>query len=190
MLSRRSLILRARPLMKRFAVTTLIVMSLTAFAGESMLTTTYQPLDGLGSGEIVIVAATCHDWYSHSGQPTAIGLISAPNVPPTNNAKQATANLNLASLSGLQFETSDIGNPSAPLELFLNATHFKDSKSGYAREDIIRASLECLRRCLPKQMQNTPLTLQAAEADKKWLSEIVREFNSHDRSKTFYTPRE
>jgi hypothetical protein len=191
MLSRRSPIFARMNLpLKYFAVTTLSVISLATFAGESSLTTTYQPLDGLGSGEIAIVAVTCHDWYSHSGQPTAVGLISAPNVPPTNNAKQATANLNLASLSGVRFETSDLGDPSAHLELIMNATQLKASETGYPRENIIRASLECLRRCLPAKLQNTPLTLQATEADKKWLSEIVREFNSHVRSKVFYTPPE
>lgn len=173
--------------MKHLLTASLIVMSLAAFAGESALITTFQPLDGLGSGEIVIVAVACHDWYGHSGQPTVIGLISAPNVPPTNNAKEATQNLNLASLTGLRFETSDIGNVSAPLELIMDASQFKESKGGYRREEIIRASLECLRRCLPEKLQKTPLTLQAAEADKKWLSEIVREFNSHDRSKAFYS---
>ena len=62
--------------MKRtIVISILLAMPRVIFGGESPLTTTYQPLDGLGSSEIAIVQVTCHDWFSHSGQPTAIGLI-------------------------------------------------------------------------------------------------------------------
>ena len=67
-----------------FAVILLATATVALFAGESVITQTVQPLDGLGSGEIVIAPVMCHDWYSHSGLPTAIGLISAKNIPPTN----------------------------------------------------------------------------------------------------------
>ena len=53
-----------------------IVLGMMARAGESMLGTTFQPLDGLGSGTIRIVEVTCHDWYGMSGQSSSIGLIS------------------------------------------------------------------------------------------------------------------
>lgn len=54
--------------MKRsVTISVLIAMTLAALGGESSLTITYQPLDGLGSGEITITQVTCHDWYSHSG---------------------------------------------------------------------------------------------------------------------------
>lgn len=166
-----------------FAV--LISISRLVFGGESSLTTTYQPLDVLGSGEITITPVSCHDWYSHSGQPTSIGLISAPNVPPTNNPKEATQNLNLASLCGISFSCGDIETSS---ELTLDATAFAVAKeSGYPRENIVRASLECLRRCLPDNLMDAPLILKANEADQAWLSEIIREFNTHDRRKVFYT---
>lgn len=161
-----------------------------ALGGESSLTVTYQPLDGLGSGGIQIAQVTCHDWYSHSGQATQIGLISAPNVPPTNNPKEATANLNLASTCGVRFDASDIGDPKAPLELTLAATKLvipEDRKD--QREEIIRACLECLRRCLPDQLLKTPVTLQAGDADKEWMMKIVSEFNAHDRTKVFFTPQ-
>ena len=176
--------------MKRsVTISVLIAMTLAALGGESSLTITYQPLDGLGSGEITIAQVTCHDWYSHSGQATAIGLISAPNVPPTNNPKKATENLNLASVCGFRFYSSDIGDPQAALELTLDATKFVIPKRyDHPRENIIRSCLECLRLCLPEKLRDTPVTLKAADSDKPWLSEIVSEFNAHDRRKVFHTP--
>jgi hypothetical protein len=170
-------------------IAVLVAMTGALLGGESSLTITYQPLDGLGSGEITISQVTCHDWHSHSGQATSIGLISAPNVPPTNNPKEATENLNLASVCGVRFGTSDIGDPKAALELAIDVTKFVIPKRfGHPRENIIRACLECLRRCIPDKLRRTPLTLKASDADKPWVNEIVREFNDHDRTKVFYTP--
>jgi hypothetical protein len=154
--------------------------------GESSLTTTYQPLDGLRSGAIIITQVACHDWYSHSGQPTAISLISAPNVPPTNNPKEATENLNLASACGFRFGCGDID---ATRELTFDATDFEIPKRfDHPREQIVRACLECLRRCLPEKLLNTPVMLKASESEKEWLSKIVSEFNTHDRRKVFFIP--
>ncbi len=167
----------------------LIALADPLFAGESSLTVTFQPLDGLGSGEITISSVTCHDWNSHSGQATAIGLISAPNVPPTNNPKEATENLNLASVCGVKFYSSDIGVPKAAPKLTMDVSGFAIPKSfGHPLDNIIRACLECLRRCLPDKLRQTPLTLKAGGEDKKWVDKIVREFNAHDRGKVFYTP--
>src|SRR5688572_21764019 len=93
-------------------VSALIATTACLLGGESSLTTTYQPLDALGSGSIRISQVTCHDWYSHSGQPTAIDLISARNVPPTNNPQKATDDLNLASVCGIRFSCGAIGDTS------------------------------------------------------------------------------
>ncbi len=167
----------------------LIASSLSVFGGESSLTTTYQPLNGLGVTKIFISAVACHDWYSHSGYPTAIGLISVPNVPPTNNPKGATQNLNLASVCGVYFYTSDIGDPKAALGLTMDVTKFAiPNGCDHPREDIIRACLECLRRCLPEKLIRTPLTLKASDKDSKWMSAIVHAFNAHDRSTVYYSP--
>lgn len=169
----------------------LITLARSLQGGESALTTTYQPLDGLGSGAIVIAPVACHDWYASSGQATAIQLISAPNVPPTNNPKEAKEDLNLASQCGLVFYSSDLGDPEAPLELTLDATRFSvPVRFGHPQEDILRASLECLRRCLPPNLRKTPLTLKADGKQKEWMSAIVRQFNAHKREKVFYVPEE
>lgn len=116
-------------------------------------------------------------------------MISVPNVPPTNNPNVATQNLNLASVCGVGFGTSDIGDPKAVPELALDVTKFLvPKKLDHSRENIIRACLECLRRCLPNKLRQTPLTLKASDEDKPWVSVIVQEFNAHDRTKVFYTP--
>ncbi len=169
----------------------LVMTTFMAFCGESSLTITYQPIDGLGSGGICISQVTCHDWNSHSDTATVIGLISAPNVPPTNNPEKATENLNLASVCGVQFYASDIGDPKAALELEMDVTKFTIPKRfGHTKENIIRSCLECLRLCLPEKLRDTPLKLKANDRDELWLSEIVREFNTHNRRRVFHTPAE
>jgi len=159
-----------------------------AFAGESSLTSTFQPLDGLGSGRITITEVACHDWYSHSGLPTAIGLISAANVPPTNNPKQATENLNLASVCKLVFHyQNDYSTP----QISLDASEFTIPKRfAYSRIDILRSTLECLRRCLPDDLQSIQVTLRASEDNRQWMSDVIRDFNLHDRRTAFFTDSE
>jgi hypothetical protein len=158
-----------------------------AFAGESSLTITYQPLDGLSSDSIQIAQVTCHDWYASSGMPTQIGLISAPNVPPTNNPKEAVEDLNLASVCGVKFETSDLGDPKAALGLTLDASKFRVPKRfSHPQEQILRACLECLRRCLPDKLRKTPVTLKCDDVDRERMTKVVADFNAHDRAKVFW----
>lgn len=156
-------------------------------AGEPGLTTTFQPLDGLGSGEIKIVAVTCHHWFSNSAT-SAVNLIAVANVPPTDNPADAKDDLNLASVFGLKFTTSDLGDPDAALELKMDVSKFVAPENSYPQEDVVRASLECVRRAAPEKLAKTPVTLIGAKPDHKWIEEIVREFNAHNRKKAFYTP--
>ncbi len=170
-------------------ISLLIATTLLVSGGESSLTITYQLIEEVGCRGIRISQVTCHDWYSHSGMTTQIGLISAPNVAPTNNPKEATEDLNLASTCGIHFYSSDIGNPQTPLELTLSAIKLAIPANRMdQREAIIRASLECLRRCLPDRLLKIPLTLQAGAGDTYWMTKIVSEFNAHDRTKVFFTP--
>lgn len=164
-----------------FAITYLLMCAL-AFAGESSLTKTFQPVDGLGAGEVVIVEVACHDWYSHSGQPTAIGLISAKNVPPTNSEK-ATSDINLASASHIYFGCQDI--EAAFPDLVMAADRFVAAGS-YPKETILSASLECLRRVLPAKLQKTELTFTSSPEDHDWMSKIVADFHRADKTKPFY----
>ncbi len=168
------------------AISSIWVIASAAIAGESALTTTYQPLAGLGSGVVKVVQVTCHHWYANSAG-SAIDLIHVRNVPPTDNPQQATADLNLASISGIRFSTNDLGAIGSEPFIVLDATKFAHHKSGkYPKEDIVRASLECLRRCLPPQLMTTAVTLKCVDADKVWLSKIVNDFNSAARDQPFY----
>jgi hypothetical protein len=133
------------------------------------------------------VSVTSHDWYAIGHNAT--GLISARNIPPANNPEKAQEDPNLVSVCGVHFYTSDIGNPKAALELTFDATRFVVPKRcRYPREHIIRACLECLRRCLSEKLLKTTVTLKCADADKDWLAKIATEFNAHDHTKVFFTP--
>lgn len=154
-------------------------------AGESGLTTTYQPLAGREA--VSVVQVTCHHWRAMSSVGSAIDLIHVRNVPPTDNPERLTQDLNLASVCGLRFSTSDLGAVGAVPFIVMDVTKFDDSKAdGYPKEDIVRASLECLRRCLPKKLEATKITLKCREADREWLLKIVSEFDSAPRDKPFY----
>jgi hypothetical protein len=174
---------------KILTILPILMAASIAFAGESALTTTYQPLDGLGTGVVTVVQVTCHHWYANSVG-SAIDLIDARNVPPTDNPSEATEDLNLASRCNLRFSTNDLGAKGVVPMIVLDATKLDVSKSGgYPKEDIIRASLECLRRCLPEKLKTTKITLKSRDADKEWLPKIVSEFDSAPRDRPFYEPK-
>ncbi|MFD0893957.1 hypothetical protein KBB96_11080 [Luteolibacter ambystomatis] len=158
-----------------------------AWAGEAALVQTYQPLDGQGSGEIEIRPVSCVDWYSHSGFPNVINLISAPNKPPTN-APEPVGDINLASIYGLSFKG---GDPEGDRTILLDATRFAVPENhGHPREKILRASLECLRKVLPEKFTSAPIKLECHEKDREWIGKILEEFKKHDRSKPFFeSPR-
>lgn len=160
-----------------------------SLGGQSALTTTYQPLDGLAKAGIMIAPVVCHHWYANSSS-SAVDLIAVRNVPPTDNPTQATEDLNLASACGVKFSTSDLGvQPITPM-ITMDATAFLIPKRfSHPKEEIVRASLECLRLCLPDVLQTTPVTLKCNENDKEWMQKIVAEFNTEPRSKVFYVSR-
>lgn len=171
------------------SIVSLFAITGSVLANQSALTTTYQPMDGLDSGEVTIVPVTCHHWYS-SSVGSAVDLIHLRNVPPTDNLKEATEDLNLASRCGLKFSTNDLGDPDAAPLIVFDATQFDEAKSGgYEKEEVVRASLECLRRCLPPPLTATKVTLKCKDSDKEWLSVIVEQFNSSPRDKAFFEPQ-
>jgi hypothetical protein len=166
-----------------------------ATAGQSTLTKTYQPLCGHSTIDIVIAEVTCHHWSANSAS-SSVNLIALRNVPPTDNPEQAKEDLNVASICGLKFRMSDLGAHEAPL-VTLDAARFAlagpfagtpAEERDKLRVKIVRASLECVRRCLGERLAKTPVTLQCGEADKEWLGKIVEEFNANDRGKAFFEP--
>ncbi|WP_035614948.1 hypothetical protein [Haloferula sp. BvORR071] len=161
----------------------------SASASESQLTLTWQPLSGMGAGGIRICQVPCDDFYGNGGTSTVVSLISAAYAPPSNNPKLRREDINFASMSGVKFQSTD--SYEEKQELVMDATQFRPLKDyGISREEIIRACLECLRRCLHEKVMKVPLTLKAADSDKAWLEPIIAEFNKHDRTKVFYTQRE
>jgi hypothetical protein len=72
----------------------------------------------------------------------------------------------------------------------MDATAFLiPNRFSHPKEEIVRASLECLRLCLPEVLQTTPVTLKCKENDKEWMQKIVAEFNAQPRTKVFYVSR-
>jgi len=165
----------------------------TATAGESDLTKTYQPLTGASTLGIIIAEVTCHHWYANSAS-HSVDLIQARNVPPTDMPEMAKEDLNLVSLCGLKISMNDLGGGAEPLVTF-DATGFvmpknfiegsPDGGAGF-RDRVVRASLECVRRCVEGLPGKTPVTLKCKDADKEWLEKIVAEYNKHDHTKVFY----
>ncbi len=99
----------------------------------------------------------------------------------------ATADLNLASLCGLKFSTSDLGAAAAKPEIVLNARQMKIPEGiGYPKEEIVRAALECLRRVMPQKLAGTAVTVDANDAEREWLEKIVGDFNAHPRAQPFF----
>ena len=131
--------------MKTFLAPSL-VFALTArlFAGESTLTQTIQPLDGMGSGEIVIAPVICHDWNALSGFPTAIGLITARNIPPTN-APKPVGDINIASASGLVLSFTEDSAGRGVVTLDCRALRIPQRLS-CTELQAVGVTLECLRQ--------------------------------------------
>jgi len=167
----------------------LVSLAATASASESGLTRTWQPIDGLGDGGIAIESVTCFEWNAMSGMPTRIYLIAAPNNPPTFSPEH-NQDINLASICHLSFAGGDPYTKENET-VVLEATKFVvPPQVGGPKEDIIKASLECLRRALPDTLAKAPISFKAADKDREWIGKIVAEFNAHDRTKPFYTPKD
>jgi hypothetical protein len=152
-----------------------------SFGGESNLTQTYQPLDGLGSGEIEIAPVMCHDWYSHSGFPTAIKLIGAKNIPPTN-APQPVGNINLAFESGITLSCSEEAPGRIVIIIGCDALH---TPQGRDELQIVGATLECLRLVAGDRLNQ--MTIQAAvkPAGQEAIKKLIDDFIKHPKDKPF-----
>lgn len=154
---------------------------LSVFGGESGLIRTFQPLDGSGAGGISIESVTCYVANFHSHQITSVEYIATKNVPPTRSA-ESSGDLNLASRARIYFGCQDAEGEEP--ELFMDAEKFVDVS--YTREEVLRASLECLRRVLPAKLHKTELTFTASPENREWIGKIVSEFNLSDKGKEFY----
>jgi len=153
------------------------------FAGESMLTQTIQPLDGLGSGEVVIAPVICHDWIAFSGFPTAIGLITAKNVPPTN-APKPVDDINIASASGLVLSFTEDSAGKGVVTLDCRALRIPQRLS-CTELQAVGATLECLRQVAGPKLNAMTLTATLKPTGQEAIQKRVEAFIQQPKDKPF-----
>jgi hypothetical protein len=168
---------------KTLALTSLVLAAAAQlFAGESMLTQTIQPLDGMGSGEIVIAPVMCHDWNALSGFPTAIGLITAKNIPPSN-APKPVGDINIASASGLvlSFEEDSAGRG----VVVLDCRALRVPQQFSCTELQAVATLECLRQVAGPKLDTMTVRAMLKPTGQDAIQKIVDAFIKHPKEKPF-----
>lgn len=164
---------------------TLIVATATAcssgVAGDSVLTQTFQPF--VEAGHVRIVPVTCYDPKALSGLPTAIELITAKNIPPTN-ASEPIGDFNLASAAGIKLHYSEDRSSHGTLTIDFTQLHVTDSMV-CTEEQIVRGTLECLRRAAGKRLSRITLTPSLKPTGQEEIRKIMTEFASHPMGKEF-----
>ena len=160
-----------------------VVVCSSSFGGESSLTRTFQPLNGLGSGEIVIAPVMCHDWFSHSGFPTGIGLITAKNVPPTN-APKPVEDINVASASGikLSFDETDAGKGVVRVDCTGLAI---PQRFGCTDLQAVAATLECLRLVVGTGLDGMRIEALLKPSGQDSIRQLVDAFIKHPKNVEF-----
>ena len=170
--------------MKTSALTSLVfAASARLFAGESSLTQTFQPLDGLGSGEVVIAPVMCHDWSSHSGFPTAIGLITAKNIPPTN-APKPVGDINIASASGLVLAVSEDTAGRTVITFDCRALRVPQ-QFGCTELQAVGATLECLRQVAGQKLDTMTIKATLKPNGQEAVQKLVDDFIKQPKDKPF-----
>jgi hypothetical protein len=159
------------------------LLSTPLFAGESSLTRTFQPLDGLASGEIEIAPVICHDWYAFSGFPTATALIAAKNIPPTN-APKPVADINVVSLCGIAIQVEE-----KMLEKWIVVLDFRALKVpqsiGCTELQAVCSTLECLRLVAGKKLDEIELRPLLKPTGQEKIQEQIKAFLKHPKDKEF-----
>lgn len=152
-------------------------------AGESGLTRTIQPLDGMASGEIVLASVMCHDRGYLSGLPTDIGLITAKNVPPTN-APKPVEDINVASACGLVLSYSEDSNHRGIVTLDCRALHVPQ-RLGCTELQAVGATLECLRQVAGSKMDSMRLAITLKSSGQEAVQKLFDAFTTHPKDKPF-----
>ncbi|MEA3187446.1 MAG: hypothetical protein QOD99_1276 [Chthoniobacter sp.] len=156
--------------------------AVSSLAGESTLTRTFQPLDGRGSAEIQIEPVMCHDWYAHGDYLAALSLIAAKNIPPTN-APKAVEDINLASAYGIHVSASSIEK--GVLHVTLDLTHTqRPGRMGYSTVQVVRATMECVRRLAAERHWLIKSLRVAPEGDQE-IAQAVEDFQTYPKDKEF-----
>ena len=172
--------------MKTYLLTFLALAAVSRLlAGESGLTQTIQPLDGMAATGIVIAPVMCHDWLSLSGLPTAIGLITAKNVPPTN-APNPTDNydINIASASGLVLSYTEDSAGRGVVTLDCRALRVPQAFSCTELE-AVGATLECLRQVAGRKLDTMTITATLKPNGQEAIQKLVAAFIKQSKNKPF-----
>ena len=166
--------------MKLFLILSLFTAS-ALHAGESGLTQTVQPLDGMGSGEIVLAPVMCHDWYALSGLPTAIGLITAKNIPPTN-APKPVGDINIASASGLALSFAE--DPAGRGVITLDCRALRVPQQFSCTElQAVAATLECLRQVAGSKLDTMTIKATLKPDGQEAIQKLVDAFVKQPKDK-------
>ena len=152
-------------------------------AGESMLTRTIPPLDGLGSSEVLIAPVMCYDWYALSGQPTAIGLITAQNIPPTNAPKHAD-DINIASASGVKLSFTEDSTGRGVVVLDCRAL-LVPKRFSCTELQAVGATLECLRQVAGPRLDTMSIKATLKPNGQEAIKKLVEGFIKQPKDKPF-----
>jgi hypothetical protein len=142
-----------------------------------------QPLDGMGSGEIIIAPVMCHDWYAHSGLPTAIGLITAKNIPPTNAPKPA-GDINIASASGLVLSFGEDLSRRGVVTLDCRALRVPQ-QFGCTESQAVGATLECLRQVAGSKLDAMTVKAMLKPKGQEAIQKVFDAFIKHPKDQPF-----
>ncbi len=148
-----------------------------------MLTQTMQPLDGLASGEIVIAPVMCHDWNALSGWPTAIGLITAKNIPPSS-APKAVEDINIASACSLvlSYEEDAAGRGTVTLD---GRALRVPQRFSCSEVQAVGATLECLRQVVGPKLDQMTIKARLNPTGQEALQKCVDAFIKHPKQEPF-----
>ena len=182
-LSLRSLGVATRLVKRTLTSFFLFATASTLFAGESSLTQTFQPLDGLGAGEVIIAPVMCYDWYSHAGWHTAIGLITAKNIPPTN-APKPIEDTNAASACGLSLEAGEDATGRITVTLDCRALQVPQ-RLGCTELQAVGATLECLRLVAGAKLNSITIQATLKPNGQEAIQKLVAAFIKHPKDKEF-----
>ena len=161
----------------------LIATASTLFAGESALTQTFQPLDGLGAGRVIIAPVMCYDWYAHSGWHAAIGLITAKNIPPTN-APKPIEDTNAASACGLSLDAGEDAAGHITVTLDCRALQVPQ-RLGCTELQIVGATLECLRQVAGPKLNSITIQATLKPNGQEAIQKLIAAFIKHPKDKEF-----
>jgi len=137
----------------------------------------------MASGKIEIAPVMCHDWYAFSGFPTAIGLITAKNVPPTN-APKPIEDINVASACNLSFTVNE--DATGRLVVTLDCRNLKvPQRFGCTELQAVGATLESLRLVAGAKLDLMKIEIQLKPKGQEEIQKLVAAFIKHPKDKAF-----